>query len=294
MANGSEWFDLHTHTALCGHARGRPQEYVEAAARRGIGRMAVTCHMPFDEAAFGGPRMRMFARQFPQYLQMVDEAREAGERLGVEVLAGIEGEVFPEADMQARLGEVIGSYPFDFVLGSVHHHMPAFQKWFSERGCVDDSAIVCAYFEALREGAATGLFHSMSHPDVIRLYGTLAGDFQPEEYEDVIRAAISSAVENDVCWEVNTSGRLKGPGIEHPDPLIRKWGSEMGLKLTIGSDAHRPQSVGQYFREVTEDLAREGYSHLYYFKGGERQAVAIADLLASDSSRGVLHRHRVS
>ena len=37
------------------------------------------------------------------------------------------------------------------------------------------------------------------------------------------------------------SGLNKGVYEVHPDPIILKWAQEMGCKLTIGSDSHRPE-----------------------------------------------------
>jgi len=278
MSKTEGFFDLHMHTPLCGHAVGEPREYVDAAARNGVGRIAITCHMPFDRWDFGGPRIRMPEALFPRYLELVDDAREYGARQGVTVTTGIEGEVCPEPDLQARLGDFLRSHPFDFILGSVHHQLGYYQNWFAERGLRTDAQIIPAYFECLRDGASTGLFHSMSHPDVIRLYGTLSGPFEPERYERVIREAIAAAVEADVCWELNTSGCLKGPGIEHPVPIIREWGREMGLKLTLGSDSHQPATVGQFFPEMVTALQAAGYAEVYYFEGGVRKAVALDSL----------------
>lgn len=274
----SPWFDCHMHTRMCGHAVGTPKAYVDSAAARGLRRICFTCHMPFDDISFGGDRMRMREAELPAYLDLVAEMREYGAELGVDVLCGIEGEVFPNPAIQDAIGKILSSHPFDFVLGSAHHHMAAYHDWFLNAGIETDDEIITAYFETLRDAAGTGLFHSISHPDVIRLYGTIRGEMDPLKHESVIREAISAAVEAGVCWEVNTSGRAKGPMIEHPDPIIRSWGQELGLKLTIGSDSHSPKSVGRYFDSIIPALAEEGFDALHYFEGGERKAVDLSAL----------------
>ena len=274
----SPWFDCHMHTLLCGHATGKPAAYVDRAVELGLGGLCFTCHMPFDDATFGGDRMRMRQADFPAYLDLVAEMQAYGQERGVTVLCGIEGEVFPNPVIQDALGQILASHPFDYVLGSVHHHMPAYQDWFVNEGFETDDELITAYFETLRDAAGTGHFHSLAHPDVIRLYGTLGGDFDPSRHESIIREAIAAAVESDVCWEVNTSGRSKGAMIEHPDPIIRHWGKEMGLKLTIGSDAHAPKTVGRYFETIIPDLASEGFEALHYFIKGERKVISLQNI----------------
>jgi len=116
----------------------------------------------------------------------------------------------------------------------------------------------------------------MSHPDVIRTYGVVE-DFNPAKHEAVIRDFLQTLVNQDVCMEVNTSGLTKGDYEVHPDPLILDWASEMGVKLTIGSDSHRPASVGQFFDEVQPMLRQKGFEDLHYFKARQRQRIDMPE-----------------
>ncbi len=56
----------------------------------------------------------------------------------------------------------------------------------------------------------------------------------------------------------------------HPDPLTLDWASEMGVNLTIGSDSHRPDSVGQFFDTVQPMLSGKGFEDLHFFRGSKR------------------------
>jgi histidinol-phosphatase (PHP family) len=73
-----------------------------------------------------------------------------------------------------------------------------------------------------------------------------------------------------MCMEVNTSGLNKGAYEVHPDPLILDWASEMGVKLTMGSDSHRPDSVAQHFDWIQPLLRNKGFTDLHYFRGRKR------------------------
>jgi len=262
------------HTPLCGHAVGQPVEYVEAAADKGIGLITFTCHIPMDEEGFRHRGIRMTRQQVPDYCKMVDNARERGSVLGVEVLCGIEAEVFPEEEKLQDMDTLLGEFSFDFVLGSLHHQLPIYQKWLGQHGISEDKDITDTYFKHLAQGVRSGRYHSMSHPDVIRAYGTLQ-HFDPQASETSIREFLQALVDTDTCMEVNTSGLTKGDYIVHPDPLILQWASSMGVKLTIGSDAHRPESVGQYFPEVSALLTKKGFDKLHYFRAGKRVAIDL-------------------
>ena len=130
------------------------------------------------------------------------------------------------------------------------------------------------YFEDLATGAATGRYHSISHPDVIRIYGTVSY-FDPADHEAGIRRFLRAVVEADICMEINTSGFIKESRQVHPDPLILDWAAEMGVRLTIGSDAHNPQSVGQFYEIVLPLLKEKGFTHLHYHRAGNRIAVPL-------------------
>lgn len=267
------------HTPLCGHASGRPMDYVRHAAKVGVGRITFTCHMPIDLPGMGGPSIRMPEADFPYYLEMVEDARRSGAELGVNVLTGIEAEYFPVEVIQARIARFLEENDFDFVLGSVHHQLPAYREWLAKQGLFSDAEIIEAYFGHLAQAAESGLYDSLSHPDVIRLYGTIGSLMEPEVYESAIRAAIDAAISADVCWEINTSGFLKGERLPHPHPVIRSWATQSGVKWTIGSDSHMAKSVGQHFGSVISAIKEEGADNLHYFEKRQRIAVPLDSLL---------------
>lgn len=259
--------DCHMHTPLCGHADGVPDDYVRAAAVAGIGLITFTCHIPMSVDGFGGDRIRMPIDQLPRYRDLIRSAARLGESIGVEVLCGIEAEIFPESTAMETMDAVLSANPFDFVLGSLHHQLPVYRQWLSDQGVRGDAEIVRCYFNHLTEGVASGRYHSIAHPDVIRIYGTVQS-FDPADHEPEIRRFLSAAVENDVCIEVNTSGLTKGVYQVHPDPVIIGWAVEQGVKFTMGSDAHRPAGVGQHFEPVTKLLRERGCHGVYFHRLG--------------------------
>lgn len=263
------------HTPLCGHAVGDPVEYVEAAVAKGMDRITFTCHIPLDLGDdFGGTGIRMRRSQLETYRAMVDAAAERGTALGVEVFYGIEAEVFPDDRVVARVREIIEKEPFDFVLGSLHHQLPAYHSWLDANGEHDEPAVICAYFRHLAQAVRSGLYDSIAHPDVIRIYGTVE-PFDPREYRTEIEEFLKALSEEDHCMEVNTSGLIKGVYEVHPAPVILEWAREKDIRLTMGSDAHSPGQVGQYFPEITQFLISLGYDKIHYFKNRERVEVPI-------------------
>ena len=66
--------DYHTHTPLCLHASGTPQEYVQAAVRAGLREYGISDHAPMPGEPFDDWRMKQ--ADMPAYLDWLTEARE--------------------------------------------------------------------------------------------------------------------------------------------------------------------------------------------------------------------------
>jgi histidinol-phosphatase (PHP family) len=264
--------DSHMHTPLCGHAVGEPIEYATMAAERGLDLITITCHIPMRWEAFGQAGIRMPREELDDYVALVHRTAEQAAPLGVEVLCGIEAEVYPDEAELEPMDEILANYDFDFVLGSLHAQCRSYIEWLAKNKVKTDAMKIDSYFRHLKDGAQSGRYDSMSHPDVIRTYGVV-NHFNPAEHEEVIRDFLQAVVDEDMCMEVNTSGLTKGDFEVHPDPLILDWASEMGVKLTIGSDSHRPGSVGQFFDTIQPMLRDKGFKDLHYFRGRQRQRI---------------------
>ncbi|TVP80416.1 MAG: histidinol-phosphatase HisJ family protein [Puniceicoccaceae bacterium] len=257
------------HTPLCGHAVGEPIEYARMAAKLGIDVITITCHIPMRWAAFGQAGIRMQAEQLDDYMALVKHTAVEAKGFGVEVLCGIEAEVFPDESELQPMDAILAHYDFDFVLGSLHAHCQSYLDWLDKYKVKSDAMRIDSYFRHLKDGVQSGRYDSMSHPDVIRTYGVVRA-FNPVLHEEVIREFLQAVVDEDICMEVNTSGLTKGDYEVHPDPIILDWASEMGVKLTIGSDSHWPESVGQFFSIIQPMLYEKGFKDLHYFRARQR------------------------
>lgn len=267
--------DHHMHTPLCGHALGEPEEYVEVAARRGLDRIIFTCHIPLEpDEVFGGPGIRMRPGQLPAYRAAVERARRRGEALGVEVLRGIEAEIFPDADALRRMDAVLAAEDFDFVLGSQHHQLDGYRHYLQAAGLHEDPAIIRFYFAELAEAARSGRYDSLAHPDVIQIYGTVE-PFHPEDYRHEIHAFLDTCAECRQPLEVNTSGWNKGIHQVHPHPVVLSWAAERGIPFTLGSDAHAPDQIAQHFPRARDLLRSLGVEEVLTFRQRQPERIPL-------------------
>jgi histidinol-phosphatase (PHP family) len=270
--NSIKLFDSHMHTPLCGHSVGEPEQFVDTAVAQGLSGIIITCHIPMHLDSYNpGGRTRMSKEQLADYREWVKRARIAGEQNGIEVRYGIEAEIAPIEDDLSGMKEILQQEPFDFVLGSLHHQLPSYRSWLKENELLTDQQIISQYFRHLRDGFASGLYDSLAHPDLIQIYGTVT-PFDPLLYRDEIQEMLESVKSRDGCIEINTSGLHKGIFQYHPGPDILRWAADTGVGITLGSDSHTPERVGEHFGSMVEILRELGYKEVFSFRNRKKQA----------------------
>ncbi|MDD5747883.1 MAG: histidinol-phosphatase HisJ family protein [Actinomycetota bacterium] len=261
--------DYHVHTHFCGHARGSIEDLVLSAIQKGFSHLGIADHMPLtytDDRA-----LSMSPEELPFYVEQVLEMKEkyAGE---ISIRLGIEADYEPHTI--DKIEKMIDSHPFDYVLGSVHfvdgwifddpRQMDKYER-------INLEEFYLRYYRILKEMAETGLYDILSHPDLPKKFG-----YRPNrDFGDAYREVLGSALENDMCYELNTSG-LRWPASEiYPENSFIGIASELGIPVTLGSDAHCPEDIGSGF-ERAESLLREyGYCKIATFEKRRMNLVSL-------------------
>ena len=109
--------DYHTHTPLCLHASGTPQEYVQAAVRAGLREYGISDHAPMPGEPFDDWRMKQ--ADMPAYLDWLTEARECAALHGLTVRSALECDWFP--GIEPWIEHLQGLHAWDYLIGSVHY-----------------------------------------------------------------------------------------------------------------------------------------------------------------------------
>ncbi len=261
--------DYHIHTPLCKHAEGHPREYAAAAVERGLPEIGFSDHSPmksyFDD-------WRMAWEEFPQYLEMVEEAREAHPRLPIRL--GLEVDYLQ--GHEAWIEELATKAPFDYFIGSVHYIAPGWDvdnpKYVSRftEGTVEE--IWALYFEIYEKAVRSRLFDFMGHPDLPKKFGHRPGGDLRRFYEPVIQALVDTGG----AYEINTAGLRKDVREMYPAPSFVKMACEAGVPLLINSDSHHPSEVGADFNEGAQMAWDGGYRELIRFVGRKPHTVPLA------------------
>jgi histidinol-phosphatase (PHP family) len=192
------------------------------------------------------------------YVEAIVQARERG----LPVKLGLEVDYVPGREDETR--ELLAPYPWDYLLGSVH--------FIDGLGVDGEPRLLDAvgveeawrrYFETLAAAARSRLFDSLSHPDLVKIFGERA---KSVDYGPVADAIADSGV----AVEVSTAGLRKPVGELYPHPDFLAACRERGVPVTLGSDAHSPDVVGRDFDRASELLRSAGYETVTVFE--RRQA----------------------
>ncbi len=262
--------DLHTHTCLCKHAEGRPEEYLKSAVSKGIAWYGISDHAPWPHGY--DTKYRMTAAEFPEYLKIVERMKQLAEGTGTTVLCGIETDF-----VRGKMDECLAALnqhrnKFDYILGSVHYTAdfafddPELIHVWNMPGKPEE--VWKIYLKCLLDLVKTGSFDIMAHADLPKKFGHFHpfDAFYRKSYEEIFEAA----AEKGIALEINTSGLFVPAKEAYPSLELLKMAHAHGLALTYGSDSHAPGNLGRAFDAAVELARAAGYGCFSAFRNHRR------------------------
>ncbi|HEY6067412.1 MAG TPA: histidinol-phosphatase HisJ family protein [Gaiellaceae bacterium] len=241
--------------------------FVEAARRSGVDEIGFTEHVYYftqTRSLWTVPyQTERCVYDLDAYVEAIVQARDRD----LPVRLGLEVDYVPGREEETRA--LLAPYPWDYLLGSVH--------FIDGLGVDGEPSLLDAvgveeawrrYFETLSAAARSGLFDSLSHPDLVKITGVRAERF---DYAPVAGAIAESGV----AIEVSTAGLRKPVAELYPDPALLAAFRERDVPVTVGSDAHTPDLVGRDFDRARALLRTAGYDTITLFERREARQVDL-------------------
>ena len=235
------------------HAVEAVERFVDVAAERGIDEIGFTEHVYYFEqtkALWSIPyQLERCKYDIEPYVEAVVEAK----RRGYPVKLGIEVDHQPQ--LADEMADVLGPYPWDYLVGSVHF-VDGLSTEGAEPALVDavgPEAAWRSYCDWLVDAA--GYVDVLAHPDLIKMYG-------PELDWDW--GSVVDSIDG-VCIEVSSAGLHKPHGKLYPSRGLLSAARERKLPITTASDAHVPQHVGRDLDRAIEHARAAGYQTVTVF-----------------------------
>lgn len=264
--------DYHTHTPLCHHAVGEPQEYVAAALMAGLTEYGVSCHAPVQEEPFDD--WRMLSSDLPAYFNWVDTARDYAQGR-IPVRLGLECDWLPGCEQW--ITELTQRAEWDYLIGSVHYlggwnfDNPYRLKSWAE---VEVEQAWTLYWEQYCAMALSGLFDFLGHPDLIKKFSHRPNGDLKRFYEP----AIDAIKIGNCAIELNTTGWHKPCEEQYPAADFLSLACSAGIPLLLSSDAHAPGEVARDFDRATALALETGYQETLLF---DKRSATPVKLVAS-------------
>lgn len=277
-SDASVWYTLDQIAAYC-----------DEAAQHGVTELALTEHSNrfVDVMSVVGPFWQKLGHE-PTSAAMAEymdfHARNSLERYvelaqrakaeGLPVKIGLEVDYY--RDQMDVVSDLLGQYPFDVLIGSVHwlgtwqfddvDNPPQMHEW-SVR---DVDQCWADYTIALEELAASNSVDVLAHSDLIKVAGFVASS--PAEFWELMASAAASA---DVSVECSSAGWKKPIGEQYPaegylDILVAKE-----VTFTTASDAHNVERVGERAGDLADLLEARGVTELAAYTNRQRHMVPL-------------------
>ena len=241
-------FDYHMHSMVSFDGKEKPEDMVRAAEEMGLKEICFTDHIDFDSRA----EKQIMTFDTNDYNAAYDHLTSQK----VKVRRGLEYGMV--ADRPELMGQALARRPFDFVIGSVHF-VDGYDIYFppywegktmeqAERRYLEE-ILACVQnhddFDVL--GHLTYITKAWNNPTNRPVEYALYTELVDEIFRQLIR--------KDKGIEVNTSGMARS-GVYLPSrEYVQRFHDLGGKIVTVGSDAHTADRVGEYCGDAARMVA---------------------------------------
>lgn len=207
-----------------------------------------------------------------QYVAAVLEAK----RRGLPVVLGLEVDYY--RDRMDEVAALLGDYPFDVLLGSVHWiggwrfddigDALSMAEWSTRE--VDD----CwdAYTGAFAELAATHTCDVFAHPDLVKVAA-----YRPEHPQEWWDRIAEATAQSGMAAEVSSAGWRKPAAEQYPAQGLLVRLAARGVPFTTASDAHYLSHVADRVGDLHALLRDAGIDRLTAYRRRQAHTLALAD-----------------
>lgn len=272
--------DYHLHTDYTKDAKGKVEDYCKVANEKNLKEIAFTNHFNINKLKSLGESITL--HQISEHFQNIEKARK---EFGLKIKFGLEVDYWKSE--HKKIERILNEHEFDFILGSVHYvdniliagMFEESVSFFKNKSILEAYKI---YFDRVIETVESNLFDVLAHPDYIRknVIKFFGRELPFEKYRKLVEKVIEALLTNEMGIEVNTSGFFHGLNDFLPSYEFLRFCLESGIKVvTVGSDAHSPERVGDKIKEALERLKEVGFKKIYYYSKRRKKRILLKDLI---------------
>ena len=278
--------DYHIHTYYSDDSTYPMEQVVKDAISKGITDLCFTDHVDYGikedadkltpaqrqelKLKIQHPNVPQYNVDYPAYVAEYQDLKEKyadkiNLKLGMEF--GLQIHTIPQYQ------KLFNSYPFDFIIMSCHQ-VENKEFWTQEfqQGRSQDEYNQRYYDEILAQVKNYHDYSVLGHLDLIARYDK-TGVYPFAKIQDKIAEILKIVIADGKGIELNTSSvryKIHNAQGEHeltPSKEILALYKELGGRIiTIGSDSHKPEHLGAYIAEQSQELKKLGFKEICTFE----------------------------
>lgn len=278
--------DYHIHTYYSDDSTYPMEQVVKDAISKGITYLCFTDHVDYGikedadkltpeqrqelKLKIQHPNVPQYNVDYPAYVAEYQDLKEKyadkiNLKLGMEF--GLQIHTIPQYQ------KLFNSYPFDFIIMSCHQ-VENKEFWTQEfqQGRSQDEYNQRYYDEILEQVKNYHDYSVLGHLDLIARYDK-TGVYPFAKIQDKIAEILKIVIADGKGIELNTSSvryKIHNAQGEHeltPSKEILALYKELGGRIiTVGSDSHKPEHLGAYIAEQSQELLKLGFKEICTFE----------------------------
>ena len=265
--------DYHIHCRYSDDSDEEPEKIVESAVSKNFDEICFTDHVDYgikiDHDVYNKMNdsekekyKNLLNVDYPEYFREIGELREKSKDK-ITIRQGLEFgmQTHTIADFQ----KIFDKYDLDFVILSCHQvNNEEFWNKVFQKGKTPDEYNYKYYEEIYKVIQKYSDYSVLGHLDHIQRYNETIYPF--EKSREIITEILKKVIKDGKGIEVNTSSFRYGLKDLTPERNILKLYHELGGKIiTIGSDAHKAENVGDHIPYIQSELKKTGFTHICTF-----------------------------
>ena len=251
-------FDFHLHSKVSFDSECNPAEIVTAAEKMNLKEICFTDHYDYNDDSAKKPDI--FG---------IDDYKAAYGQLNSDKVIIRRGIEFGLTHWNtAELDSILSQFDFDFVIGSVHYTggFDPYYKAFWEHNGVEEGFLKYL-LQTLKCVNVHDNFDVLGHINYVckSEHSPTKEPLFYNDYSEVCDEIMSTLAKKGKGMEINTSG-MDRVGAFLPDITYIKRFKELGGEIiTVGSDSHNGERVGQYIDDALA-IAKEVFGYVCTFE----------------------------
>lgn len=248
-------FDSHLHTSFSTDSKMNLQEAIEKSNRSGLG-IIITDHMDINY-----PIKDKYLFDINKYFDNYSKFRNENLLLGIEL--GL------RTDCVQQNREIALNNDFDYIIGSVHvvnGQDIYFEEYYKNKSKFEAyQEYLIFILDCLKK--QSDFIDSLGHIDYISRYAKFEDkEIYYEDFADYIDEILKFLIENEKVLELNTRRFDNSDAVNNLLKIYKRYFELGGKYITLGSDAHNVNSIGNNFMKAKDLAERCGLRIIHFNK----------------------------